>query len=161
MKRKYNIKNFKFVLVGEGYHKRQLIKLAKKEDLIENVIFAGFISDRNKLAEFYQDSFLFLFPSTLDTDGLVVCEAANMGTPSLTIKGFGASERIINDVTGFISKNNIKDYAERINEIINNKTIYDYVCKRVGEIKGKTWLDIAKEYENLFKNTIINRLLVN
>ncbi len=150
LKKEKKFDNFKFILVGEGNYRKKLEKLIKKEGLADNVIFTGLVKNSDELDKLYRNSYLFLFPSTFDTDGLVVCEAAEEGTPSLTIEGFGASERITNNENGFISKHDERAFAERIYQIVNDKTLYNHVCENISSLKGKTWFEIAKDYSNLF-----------
>mgnify|MGYP002728972828 FL=1 len=62
-----------------------------------------------------------LFPSVFDSDGLVVCEAGNMGTPSLTLEGTGASERITDGVNGFTAPNSVEEYAAKIISVMSDR----------------------------------------
>lgn len=154
LKREKGFNNFKFYLVGAGNYQKKLEKIIKKENLQDNVVFTGYVRDRKELANIYAKTHLFLFPSSFDTDGLVICEAAQMGTPTLTLDGYGASERITNNKNGFTSENDLRKFADRIYEIINDKPLYESVCKNVRSILGDTWHDVANKYEKIFKDLI-------
>ena len=146
--------SFKFILVGEGNYKKKLQKLTKKANLTDNVVFHGLEKDREKLDMLYKKSLVVLFPSIFDNDSLVICEAARQGTPTLTIEGTGSSERITNNENGFVSAFDKRSFAERIYEIVNDKELYNHVCENIATISGKTWLEIAKEYEMMFEELI-------
>lgn len=154
LKKEFGFHNFKFYIVGEGNYKQKLEKLIKKENLYDNVIFTGFISDRIEISKIYSKADLFLFPSIFDTDGLVICEAASAGTPTLTLKGYGASERITDNKNGFLSNYNVKDFSNRIYQIIQDKTLYNNVCQNVHTIYGEGWRQVAEKYERLFIDLI-------
>jgi len=147
--------NFKFLIVGEGDYKKNLIKLTKEYELDNNVIFTGVVRDRKKLASFYQLSDLFLFPSIADTCGIVVLEAASFGLPSLLIKGSNASELIEDEKNGFVADYNVDDWCQCLEKITNNKkkltTMKDYITKSL----NKSWQDITFEYFNYYKAVIL------
>jgi len=86
-----------------------------------------------------------------------VCEAAQTGTPTLTLKNYGASERLTDNKNGFISEYDLRKFAERIYEIVNDKATYQYVCENVRTILGESWQEIARKYEKMFKEVIDNK----
>ena len=52
---------------------------------------------------------------------------------------------VINDVSGFTSKDSVHAYVNRIKEIMSNKKLLKEVGKNAKEMLGKNWKDIAKE----------------
>ena len=66
------------------------------------IIFAGTVRDRNMLRAWNTRADLFLFPSTFDTNGLVVREAAACGLASVLIRNSCAAEGITDGRNGFI-----------------------------------------------------------
>ena len=66
------------------------------------VIFTGPIYDRGALRAWNTRADLFLFPSTYDTNGIVVREAAACGLASVLIKGSCAAEGITDGRNGYI-----------------------------------------------------------
>ena len=109
----------KFIVAGGGddleYHK----KLAAKLGLQNEVIFTGFMSDRNMLRACYCRADLLLFPSLFDTFGLVVQEAAACRTPSFVPENSCSAEMIEDGKTGYISPLNVSVWADRIEEIFS------------------------------------------
>ena len=69
---------------------------------LDKVVFAGHITDRDLLDGLYMAASLFVFPSLYDTAGLVVREAAVMGTPSVVVKNTAPAEVISDGVNGLI-----------------------------------------------------------
>jgi len=89
------------VLAGQGRDRARLEKLSRELGLDE-VVFTGHISDRDLLDGLYMAAALFVFPSLYDTAGLVVREAASMGTPSVVVQGTAPAEVIEDGVNGLL-----------------------------------------------------------
>ena len=89
------------VFAGQGRHKDKLEKLVKEHGL-DQVVFTGHVTDRDRLDGLYMAASLFVFPSLYDTAGLVVREAAVMGTPSVVVKGTAPAEIIRDGVNGLL-----------------------------------------------------------
>lgn len=71
--------DFRMVFVGEGADGAEIHSYAEERKLSDRCFFTGAISDREIIRAWYGRSDLFLFPSTFDTNGLVVREAAASG----------------------------------------------------------------------------------
>ncbi len=130
LKEKYNPK-FKMLFVGSGQDEDELKSIIDKNKMNQDIIMCGKISDRELLANIYARADLFLFPSLYDASSIVQIEAASQKTPTLFVEGAATTATITENVNGFISQNNEEDFAEKINEIINNKALYDSVCENV------------------------------
>lgn len=130
LKEKYNPK-FKMLFVGSGQDEDELKSIIDKNNMDQDIIMCGKISDREWLANIYARADLFLFPSLYDASSIVQIEAASQKTPTLFVEGAATTATITENVNGFISQNNEENFAEKINEIINNKALYDSVCENV------------------------------
>lgn len=98
---------FRMVFIGDGADGEEVRAEAAGLDCI----FTGAISDREELRAWYSRADLFLFPSTFDTNGLVVREAAACGTPSLLIRNSCASEGVSDFRNGFLIDENAESLA--------------------------------------------------
>ena len=130
LKEKYNPK-FKMLFVGSGQDEDELKSIIDKNNMNQDIIMCGKISDRELLANIYARADLFLFPSLYDASSIVQIEAASQKTPTLFVEGAATTATITENVNGFISQNNEENFAEKINETINNKVLYDSVCENV------------------------------
>jgi 1,2-diacylglycerol 3-alpha-glucosyltransferase len=95
---------FQLVFAGQGQDKKRLAKLAAEQGL-DQVVFTGHISDRSLLDGLYMAASVFVFPSLYDTAGLVVREAAVMGTPSIVVENTAPAEVVTDGVNGLICSN--------------------------------------------------------
>ena len=81
------------------------------------VIFTGPIYDRNVLRAWNTRADLFLFPSTYDTNGIVVREAAACGLASVLIEDSCAAEGITHGRNGFIVQETAESIAALLKEL--------------------------------------------
>lgn len=103
--------DFRMIFVGKGSDTEEIIKAAADAGIAERCIFAGAVYDREELRTYYNMGDLFVFPSTYDTNGIVVREAAACGVPSLLIRNSCASEGIENYRTGILADENSASIA--------------------------------------------------
>ena len=108
---------FRMVFVGGGADKEEIMAYAEKLGLTDWVFFADPIHDRSRIRAWYCRADLFLFPSTFDTNGLVVREAAACGLASVLIAGSCAAEDVTDGVSGFLIEENAASMAARLNEL--------------------------------------------
>ncbi len=92
---------------------------------------------RDQLLAHYKNADLFLFPSTSDTQGLVLAEAMACSTPVIALPGPGQNDIVRNGKNGFI----VKSKQEMLNRIVES-------AERTGQftcMQKAAWLT-AKNY---------------
>ncbi len=100
--------DFRMLFIGKGPDQPMLEEKARDLGLMggsgapAKCLFLGPVYDRNELRAWNTRADLFLFPSTFDTNGLVVREAAACGLASVLIAGSCAAEGITDGRNGFI-----------------------------------------------------------
>lgn len=95
-------RDFQMVFVGDGMDREEIEACIRDYGLEKKCIFTGAIRDREKLRAFFSRADLFLFPSTFDTNGIVVREAAACGLASVLIEGSCAAEGVTDGRNGFL-----------------------------------------------------------
>ena len=120
---------FRMVFVGGGGDKNEIVAYSEKLGLSDVVFFAEPIHDRNHIRAWYCRADLFLFPSTFDTNGLVVREAAACALASVLIAGSCAAEDVEDGVSGFLIEENAESMAAKLLELCQKPEI----VKSVGE----------------------------
>ncbi|OJV66633.1 MAG: hypothetical protein BGO41_04205 [Clostridiales bacterium 38-18] len=106
--------DFKMLFVGDGVDRPSIQEYIASLGLENDCIFTGAIHDREHLRSYFSIANLFLFPSTYDTNGIVVREAAACGCPSLLIEGSCASEKIQHNITGVLIEENVESMSREI-----------------------------------------------
>ena len=136
--------DFRMVFIGRGADEASLKKSASDagftvderlsdgtvhtipgENKNGRIIFTGSISDRNILRAWNTRADLFLFPSTFDTNGLVVREAAACGLASVLVIGSCAAEGITDGRNGFLIEENAESMA----------ALLEHACTHLSEIR--------------------------
>lgn len=109
--------DYRMVFVGGGADAEEMQQLVKSYGIESKVIFTGPVHDREKLRAWNTRADLFLFPSTYDTNGIVVREAAACGLASVLIKGSCAAEGITHDRNGYLIEENPESMAQLLEDI--------------------------------------------
>ncbi|WP_051197141.1 glycosyltransferase [Butyrivibrio sp. XBB1001] len=112
--------DYRMVFVGGGADAEEMQALAKEYGISDKVIFTGPVRDREKLRAWNTRADLFLFPSTYDTNGIVVREAAACGLASVLIKGSCAAEGITHDRNGYLIEENAQSMAALLEQLSGN-----------------------------------------
>lgn len=120
---------FCFVLAGDGVDADAIKALSEQLGLAERCIFTGAIQDRDLLRAVFSAADVFLFPSTFDTNGIVVREAAACGCPSVLVAGSCAAEGIDDGRTGFLFDGTVEDMTRVLRHICAEKGL----AARVGQ----------------------------
>ncbi|MBR1861770.1 MAG: glycosyltransferase [Lachnospiraceae bacterium] len=103
--------DFRMVFVGSGDYEPEMREKVKEYGIESRVIFTGPIRDREELRAIYTRCDLFLFPSTYDTNGIVVREAAACGLASVLIRDSCAAEGITHGRNGYMIEENGESMA--------------------------------------------------
>lgn len=154
MKEKFD--KFKFLIVGSGNYEDKLKKLVEEYNLQNNVVFVGKIVDRDVLASFYKVADLFLFPSTFDTCGIVVIEAAANKLASVLIENSCASELVKNGKNGLVYLENSTVWADELLKIVKEKQKMKDMGEEAFHSVYFKWEDVAVEYYN-FYDKVVNK----
>lgn len=120
---------YRLVLAGQGPHEREVRQLADQLGIGDRALFTGHITDHDALNALYSRADLFLFPSLYDTSGLVVREAAAVGTPSVTVHGSSAAECISEGENGLLCDDDSDDLARVVNQALADPD----ALRRMGE----------------------------
>ena len=140
--------DFRMVFVGGGGDEREVRDYTAELGLEGKVFFTGAISDREKLRAWYTRADLFLFPSTFDTNGLVVREAAASDTASVIVAGSCASEGVTDGQNGFLIEENPESLAAKLQDLCDEPELMAKVGKGAGDELYISWEDaVAHAYE--------------
>jgi glycosyltransferase involved in cell wall biosynthesis len=153
---KVDFPGIKCCIVGDGPEKAELLKLAKKLAICENVDFVGFQAYEALIGKVKASKMLIL-PSSREGFGMVVIEAFACGVPVVTVKEkYNAAQGLVEDgVDGFVVKLGDKEIAAGVEKIIK-----DYACyKRSSDMSlrksvGYDWNKIVEKICSLYIETV-------
>jgi len=138
---------FKMIFVGDGADRPEIESYKKQLGLDSECIFTGPINDREKLRTYYCLADLLLFPSTYDTNGLVVREAAACGLPSILLSGSSAAEGITDGHTGILVDDDSEDMPKTLAAACGNKVRLKEIGQNAMDEIYISWEDsVTKAY---------------
>lgn len=151
---------FRMFFVGTGYAENEMKELVKQLGIAGKVSFAGRVTDRERLKQYYAAADLFLFPSLYDTDGLVVREAAALDTPSIMLKEASASGMLTDGETGFKIAGTLDEYEALLRALAADPDRRKAVGRGARSIV-RSWEDIAGEALDRYNAILSRRFLIS
>ena len=140
-------KDFRMVFIGEGVDRPEIMDYAAKLGLAERCVFTGAVRDRELLRGYFSLADLFLFPSTYDTNGIVVREAAACSCGSVLIRGSCAAEGIDDGETGILIEENGGSMGKAIIEACGDRERLRRIGENAAERIYLSWDDaVARAY---------------
>ena len=140
--------DFRMVIIGDGADGPDVKAYAEKLGLGDTCFFTGSIRDRDIIRAWYCRSDLFLFPSTFDTNGLVVREAAACGLASVLISGSCAAEGVTDGRNGYLIEENADAMAARLGALCENISQTRAVGEGASQELYISWADaVARAYD--------------
>ena len=151
---------YRMFFVGTGYAEGEMKELVGRLGISDKVTFAGRITDRERLKQYYAAADLFLFPSLYDTDGLVVREAAALGTPSVMLREASASGMLTDGQTGFRIDGTLDAYEALLRSLAADPDRVRAVGLGARSIV-RSWEDIAGEALDRYNAILTSRFLIH
>ena len=148
--------NAKFIIVGSGYMKEQLLGIVRSMGLEHKILFQGFLDDAT-LLKLQKCADVSVVPSLFEPFGIVALEAMAARSPVVASDTGGLSEIIQHDVTGVrVYPNNPDSLAWGINKVLLDegyaKCIRDNAYRRVKE--RYDWQEIALETKRIYESVL-------
>lgn len=146
----------KLMIIGDGNKKSDYEKLAKKLDLVDKVIFTGWV-DNKDLADYYNLGNIFVLPSTERTEsfGIVIAEAQACGLPAMVSNWPGSRLTIEDGQTGFlVEPKNVIDLSDKIIRLLNDNDLREAMSRKaIIRAKEKyAWDLLIDKVDSLYKN---------
>jgi glycogen synthase len=148
--------NAKFIIVGSGYMKEQLLNIVHSMGLEHKVLFEGFV-DEPTLIKLQKCADVSVVPSLFEPFGIVALEAMAAKSPVVVSDTGGLSEIVDHDVTGVkVYPNNPDSLAWGISKVL----IDDNYRKRIRENAYKIiqekydWEKIAQQTRRLYEGVL-------
>lgn len=112
------------LIVGDGTEKERLVTLCQQANILGRSHFPGFVSAQEMLSNLYQLSNVFITTSEIETQGIVLMEAAACALPIVAVRATSIPELVIDGCTGYLCQpGDIQGLARRLNELIANPAL--------------------------------------
>lgn len=149
-------KDFRMVFVGDSVERPEIEQYAKTLGIQEKCIFVGAVHNREIIRGYFTLSDLFLFPSSFDTNGIVVREAAACGKASVLLRESCASEGIEDGRTGLLIEETGESMAKCLSFACENREKLKVLGQTAMDEIYISWEDAVekatKRYELVVEN---------
>lgn len=136
-----NGQDFRMILVGDGLDASEIRQYTKEIGIDDRCIFTGAIRDRELLRAYFCTANLFLFPSTYDTNGIVVREAAACGLGSVLIRGSCAAEGIADGQNGILIAENAESMYRALQSVCRKPEVMSAIGQHAMDEIYISWED--------------------
>ena len=144
------------VVVGDGYLKTQLLTLSEKLEISENIIFSGYVAERELLVKYYHAADIFILPSFSESYGMVLLEAAVSELP-MVVSDLNTFQWIIRDgYNGIVTaKGNETDISDALIYLIENESVRSEMGKHANVSATQySWKNIAHKTEEIYQELV-------
>ena len=120
----HGIHNFHWYVVGDGVERTRLEALAENSGVQEYVRFIG-----NQLNPYpiLRQADLFVHPSYVESQGIVVLEAMALSVPCVVTRSLGPCEFIEDGVNGILTEQNPQSLSEKVRDMLTDQTLYEKI----------------------------------
>ena len=115
---------FQWHMIGGGSIENDLRKSAKTAGVTDVFLFEG---NQPNPYPFIKNASLFVHPSYVESQGLVVLEAMALGIPCVVTKSLGPCEFIEDGVNGILTEQSPESLAEKVLEMLTNQKLYERI----------------------------------
>ena len=148
----------KFLIVGKGKEKSNLVELARKLEILDRIVFLGFV-DPEDLPEYYSVCDIFVLHSLYEQFGIVLVEAMACGKPVISTNVGAIPEVVENGRTGLlVEPKNPEHLAGAILKLADDA----YLRKKMG-VEGRQkvereydWDIIVDEYLEYYEQILVD-----
>lgn len=154
-------RNIKFVIIGDGIYKNEMLETIKNLRINDNVLYLGKIDYRNVI-KYYNIFDLVIYPRKRcelcnTTPSYKILEAMSMEKPIIASELNATKEIIIDEFNGLLCKpDNIEDLLQKINLLIQNPELRNKLGKNAREWvnNNREWTKIGTELITLYDSLL-------
>lgn len=153
---KKEIKYVKFLILGEGFYKNELKKLAKKLGVENYFIFYGKVN-RERIPSFVKSSDFLVMPSLFESFGVSLLEAMACKTPIVANNVGGVSSTL--DGSGILTKPDYKSVSRGIIDLLSDAQLRNKIAKKGRNIVERkySWDMVTNKYIQLYESIILKK----
>lgn len=139
------------LVVGDGRKKESLILLCEKLGIRSQSHFTGYITDPNKLSALYRLANVFVTASEIETQGLVLLEAAASGLPLVGVDAGAVAESVQDGLNGYLlARGDVSGLAQGIARLLTNNELARAMGRASREIALKHDCELSLQAYELF-----------
>jgi 1,2-diacylglycerol 3-alpha-glucosyltransferase len=142
------------LLVGSGPKEEEYRAIARRSGVADHVTFAGF-QGKEVTNGIFGAVDCFVFPSTTDTQGIVIMEAMAAGTPIVAVDALGPGDILTDGETGMVTGNNASEFALAILKVLGEPKLAGKLSAQGKKEAGKYAAAVtAKRQRTLYQSLL-------
>ena len=147
-----------FVVVGDGVDLQNLKKEARRLGVLESVKFLGRVTGED-LFEIYRMGTVFATASEIETQGIVLIEAAASGSPLVAVQAGAVSEICVDGANGFLCQpGDVSEMAEAVSKTLTDEKLRVRFSKKSVELAGEHDFERTLDrFINLYNKVVLER----
>lgn len=110
------------LFIGDGPDRVRFSEEVKRAGLGDRIAFPGMIP-HEEIKELYRRSYVFIFSSLTETQGIVVLEAMASGLPVVALNAVGVNDFVHSGYTGFLVRDE-EEFASRLRLLLENEDLH-------------------------------------
>ena len=126
------------VIAGEGPAVKHLKRVARHLQLQQHTLFVGYLSRDRDLPDCYASGDVFTFASGTETQGLVLLEAMQAGTPVVSTAVMGTAEVMADRRGGVVADEDVADFAAKVCRLFDDVPLHQRLRQQAIE-KAAAW----------------------
>jgi glycosyltransferase involved in cell wall biosynthesis len=149
-------KETKFIIVGEGPLRNQLLRKIEDTNLSGNFTFLGNVKE-DMLPAVYNCADVFALPSIQEGQGIVLLEAQASAKPVVAFEVGGVNEAVCNGETGLLVKRGSTDkLADVIMKLLSDKALREKMGANGRKFVAEnfTWDICAQKMLNVYREAL-------
>ena len=156
-----NNKKIKFLIIGDGFFKNELMNIVESYGIQKNVIYLGKINHRN-IIKYYGIIDIVVYPRKkydlcISTSSYKILESMSMEKPIIVSDLKAYNEIIIDGENGLYCKpDNPDDLLQKIKMLIDDKQLRTKLGKNAREwvIQNREWSDMANNVKQIYDDLL-------
>ncbi len=142
----------KLVIAGTGTERSKLLNLAKRLRIKRNVIFTGFVSDKD-LPNLYRIANVFAIASIAELQSIATMEAMASGLPVVATKVMALPELVHHGKNGYLfDEGDTEMLANQMLSVIQNPSLQKLMSKNSLKIIAQHDVNkVVKKYEEIYQ----------
>lgn len=152
------LSNALFVVVGDGVDKPRLVTEAETIGVLQSVRFLGRVTGQD-LAELYKLGDVFATASEIETQGIVLVEAAASGLPLIAVDAGAVKEICVDHENGFLVKpGDVAGISSAIYRLLSDSELRKKMSAKSVEIASEHSLDkTINKFIEIYQKVCYNR----
>jgi glycosyltransferase involved in cell wall biosynthesis len=148
--------NLKLVLVGHQNRSQNIINCIKKFELIDKVIFTGFVPDED-INPLLSNAKIFAFPSLYEGFGIPLLDAQACKVPVISSNA-GSLPEVGGKELVYFNPYSINEIKNAISYILDDDSITEYIVKKGLENRSKfSWNNTAQQTLDVYSK-VLNKI---